>query len=108
MTYFTFGAMLMVIAVIARIAFSCIDLKEDDPLTEPLISEEAILDAENENASTQAGGQIGEAYRVTYMDLLKCPRILFSFTCCALSNVVFANVEPIMAIRMLDFNLTSV
>ena len=46
MTYFTFGSILILIAIFTRIAFSCIDLKEDDSLTEPLISDAEILDTD--------------------------------------------------------------
>ena len=42
------------------------------------------------------------------MMLISCPRIIFSAVCCSLSNVVFSQLEPILALRMNDFFLTSV
>ena len=42
------------------------------------------------------------------MMLISCPRILFGALSCCLSNVVFSQLEPILALRMNDFNLSSV
>ena len=116
MTYFVFGGMLPVVAVIVRIAFGCIDSQANDPLEQHLLPEESAAvtpqssprSTDNEIASTQAGGPVTGDRHVTYVELLKCPRIVFAAISCCLSNVVFSAMEPVLALRMVDFSLTSV
>ena len=114
MTYFVFGGVLLVVAVIVRIAFSFIDGKSTGTLDEHLLSDESatpqssLQSPEDDVTSSQAGGPIQGDQHVTYFELLKCPRIVFAAISCCLSSVVFATMEPILALRMADFSLTTI
>lgn len=128
--FVTFGSLLPIMAVVSRVIFSCLERRESEE--ESIKAEqEAILltdeqkedgqlnssavQAEMESALDDDGFQrqaeaadAQESNNLSYFQLLKTPRVIFAALSAGLGNFVYSELEPILALRVKDFDATTI
>ena len=122
-----FGSLLPILAVIVRVLFHCIESQEKKLNARILTNDELLLAVETaDNFSTKVVSDVNEGdndddfYKLNkvfdnprlvqpgYLQLLSNPRILFACFTASLSTIIYAEFEPILVLRLKDFDASPI
>lgn len=127
--FLVFGSLLLVMSCVSRLVFGCIERREQEQLeqrrrdalllspadgneldqrSESIANETPQVGQTNLNESVLSDRQHstqGESF--SYKLLFSEPRVVFAMMSATMSNVVYAQTEPILVLRLADFETTT-